>query len=373
MIYVQGAIGLLLLVVVLTAASYWGARGAAKLLGVPNFRWFGVRPAAAPLWKRFCVRAASTLAALLVAVATSFAVLIVYGTTELTTIVKVLPGPAQRAGMLDDDKILSIDGTPVNTSEDVRAAVARGRDEKRVEVQRGSERLVLAVTRSDGRIAVQFVEHWVPIAAPVALATAVKNTLRVTAATLKSISPSTKVEVAGPVAIVRETGKQTDSAGSFLQLMGVLSAYSWPLIAELHVFAALTLLLFGATYPEAKSSPPGEERAYRLARNRQTLLASLGVMLLATMVSVVSDLAEAELSRAFAFFSWPAGIAIYPLIWLIALDLWKRPRAHALLAASIFIPCLVLFVPIYLLIRTRTELAREGFTEGWFVPLRSKA
>jgi membrane-associated protease RseP (regulator of RpoE activity) len=224
MIYVQGAIGLLLLVVVLTAASYWGARAAASALAVPDFRWFGVRPAAAPWWKRFCVRAASTLSAVLVAVATSFVVLLVYGTTELTTIVKVLPGPAQRAGMLDDDKILSIDGTPVNTSEDVRAAVARGPDEKRVEVQRGSERLVLPVTRSDGRIAVQFVERRLPIGIPTALATALRNTLSVTDATLKAMAPSAKVEVTGPVGIVRETGKQTDAAGSFLTLMGVLAA-----------------------------------------------------------------------------------------------------------------------------------------------------
>lgn len=370
MIYVQGAIGLLLLVVVLTAATYWGARAAAKVLSVPGFRWFGVRPASAPWWKRFCVRLASTLAAVMVALAASFVVLVAYGTTEATTVVKVLPGPAQRAGMLDGDEILSIDGTPVKTSDDVRAAVSRGADEKRVQVKRGSELLVLSVTRTDGRIAVQFLERWVPVGVSRALALAVESTFTVTTGTLKALLPSAKVQVSGPVAIVRETGKQTDSAGSFLRLMSVLAAYAWPWIAGLHVFAALTLLLFGATYPDARTATAEQERGYRLARNRQALLASLGVLLLTMLVSFVSDLAEAELARAFAFASSPVSIAIYPLIWLIALDLWGRPRAHGLLAASVFVPCLVLAVPVYLLIRTRTELAREGFTEGWFAPLR---
>lgn len=370
MIYVQGAIGLLLLIVVLTAATYWGARAAARLLGVPDFQLFGVRPASAPLWKRFCVRLASTLAAVMVAIVTWFVTLAVHGTTEHTTVVKVLKGPAQRAGMLDYDKIVRIDGTPVQTSDDVRAAIARGADEKRVEVQRGSQRLVLSVTRTEGRIAVQFVERWLPIGLGRALADAVESTFGVTIATFKALSPSTKAELAGPVTVVRETGKTTDSAGSFLRLMGVLAAYAWPWIAGLHVFAALTLLVFTATYPDARSTPPEHERAYRLARNRQALLASLGVLLLVMLVSLVSDLAEAELSRVFAFFGSPVSLALYPLIWLIALDLWERPRAHALLAASVFVPCLLVVVPIYLLIRTRTELARAGFTEGWFTPVR---
>ena len=371
MVYLQGALGLLLLVVVLTAATYWCGQAAANVLGVPDFRVFGVRPARAPLWKRFCVRVASTLGAVIVAVATWFVALSAFGATEPTTIVKVMPGPAQRAGMLDDDQILRIDGTPVNTPEDVRAAVSRGADEKRVEVKRGSNNLVLSVNRTDGRIGVQFVQRAVDLAVSSALSGAVENTFSVTAATLASLSPSRRVEVTGPVAIVRETGKQTDSAGSFLRLMGVLSAYAWPLIAGLHVFAALTLLLFGATYPDAKSSVPEQERAYRLARHRQALLASIGVLLLTTLVSAVSELSEAELSRAFAFVSWPAVLAIYPLVWLIALDLSGRPRAHALLAASVFVPCLVFLTPIYLLVRTRNELARQGFTEGWFVPVRS--
>lgn len=365
-----GAAALLVLGAVLTASALGGARVAARLLGVPDFRWFGVRPASAPLWKRFFIRAVSSLAAVLIAIAISFFLHVVHGESELTTIVKVMPGPAQRAGMLDDDEILSIDGAPVRSAEDVRAAVARGADEKRVEVKRAAERLTFSVTRVDGRIAVQFVEARGPIGVARALGLAVEQTFAVTTATLRALSPSVKAEVAGPVGIVRETGKHTDNSGSLLSLLGILAAYAWPSIAALHAFAALTLFVFGLIYPDAGAALREHERAYRIARFRLTLLFSLAVTLLSMLVSVVSDVSEAELSRAFAYVSWPATLALYPLTWLTSAELWGRRKAHGIMALSIFVPCLVLLLPIYFAFRTRAELARDGFTSGWFVPRR---
>jgi hypothetical protein len=366
---VWGAIALLVLVVVLTAAAYWSARASARVLGVSDFRWFGARPANAPLWKRFTIRAVSSLAALLIAIATSFFVHITYGENELTTVVKVMPGPAQRAGMLDDDEILSIDGAQVASWDDVRAAVARGPDEKRIEVQRGTERLTFSVKPIDSRIAVRFVERRVPIGVSRAAALAVDHIFTVTVSTLRALSPATKVEVAGPVAIVRETGKQVGDSASLLSLLGMLAATAWPMIAKLHIFAALTLLVFGMIYPEARSAIAEQERTYRIARYHVTLLASLGISLLLMLVSFVSDVAEAELSRAIAYLGWPATLALFPLVWLTAVELWGQSRAHVMLAVSI-VPCVVLLLSVYLLLRTRRELSNDGFTSGWFIPLR---
>jgi regulator of sigma E protease len=234
---------LLLIAVVAHVAAHGGARIAmARVLGVPGARFpLGVEPsyARASRGKRMGVAIAGTLGNYAVAVALFFCAMAFFGTAreDLDSMrVMVMSGaPAAEAGIRDGDRIVSVNGEEVRDWPALRAAVQRGAGGSiRVRVEREGAPLDLDVRpASNGKIGVapssviaragvgeSFVGAW---RAPIDV---LYNSAR---SWIRMSSGAEKAEVAGPVAIVRETGKQTDTgAGPAFFFVAALSSYFWP-------------------------------------------------------------------------------------------------------------------------------------------------
>lgn len=60
-----------------------------------------------------------------------------------------------------------------------------------------------------------------------------------------------------------------------------------------------------------------------------------------------------------------AGIVGYPLIWLGGKEVWGRPIAALMLAAAMFLPCLLLLAVAVVHYLSGRALTREGFRITW--------
>ncbi|MGD0676965.1 MAG: M50 family metallopeptidase [Polyangiaceae bacterium] len=146
-------------------------------------------------------------------------------------------GPAQTAGMRTGDRVLEVNGHAVHTWEELRSSVSAHPGEPViVGIDREGERLVETVTpvprgdKDEGLIHVRMPTHIEPvglleagrisvIAPPVFVYDNVRAIGRV-------IAGKEKLQVNGPVGIVRETAKQAKvGPGVLLQFLGMLSAY----------------------------------------------------------------------------------------------------------------------------------------------------
>jgi regulator of sigma E protease len=155
---------------------------------------------------------------------------------ETSMRVVVEAGPAQTAGMRTGDRVLEVEGRGVSTWDELRKAVSAHPGEPiDVTIARGDATLHETVTpgphgdKDEGLIHVRMPM----LVEPVGLGEAAK--MSVIAPPLfvyeniraigRVIAGKEKLQVNGPVGIVKETAKQAQRPGVLLQFLGMLSAY----------------------------------------------------------------------------------------------------------------------------------------------------
>lgn len=102
-----------------------------------------------PAWQRMIVVAAGPVFNFILAWLIFWGLIFTQGRFEVLPVVgKVQPdSPAAQAGMLPEDRVLSIDGQPVNAWEDISSRVRQNRGQPvTLEIERGADRLTLSVT-----------------------------------------------------------------------------------------------------------------------------------------------------------------------------------------------------------------------------------
>lgn len=114
--------------------------------------------------------------------------------------------PAASAGVLDGDRVLSVDGARVDSFEEVRAAVARGDEALVLELERDGQQHTVAVRKDErGRIGISSVADPLPLGA--ALARGLIGPAQVVSAVAESFfrlgQRGDSAELSGPVGIVR--------------------------------------------------------------------------------------------------------------------------------------------------------------------------
>src|ERR1700682_5804565 len=169
-----------------------------------------------PAWKRFLVIAAGPGINYLVAFLIIAGLYMTHGFPDLTTTqVAVLPdGPAAAAGMQTGYRVVTVDGIPVSSFDELRRELVKSDalPERRIEVLRGGERKTLLVRPDRGTIKVQLAHLLVPRPAGRALPRAAQDVWALNAATLTALFDAVRgkgtASLAGPVAIVREASAE---------------------------------------------------------------------------------------------------------------------------------------------------------------------
>jgi len=358
MYMLAGLVGYLTILLVLGSVAHASATLTARWLGAAPFRWFDGRPPAVASWRRWAVRVVSSIKAVAVAVALLFFALLARGDDVATTRINVMPGPAEAAGLRDGDRILSIDSQPVASFDEIRTAVGRGDGEKHLSIQRGQQNLVIAVTPANGRIGVTAATYEErPIGVGAALERALTMPAQIAGQYLKRISGNEQVELAGPVAIVREVGKQRGS-GSYLYLLAMIAIVMSPLAAGVHVFDELTLALFRGTHPWSQDGTTDPVLA-RLARHHQTLWLALICMVLLGVFRVLQETSFGDGAILGIFLMAPAALAGVLEVGIVISLRSGRPAGFAAMVASCLIPCAVLGIAGWVVFWLRTELSRR--------------
>jgi regulator of sigma E protease len=153
-----------------------------------------------------------------------------------STVVEVLKGgAADIAHMKTGDKIVAIDGSPIQTFEEMRKVVLRhAGDRLRVDVDRGGQKLTLEVTpkpkEGGGRIEVVAKTERVPVTIKNAT---VKSLIapavvveQLVVGLVRIITRQEKADLAGPVGIVKIASAAADRGlDEYLRFFGMLSAY----------------------------------------------------------------------------------------------------------------------------------------------------
>ena len=194
----------------------------------------------ASLWARIVTIAAGPLTNYFFASVLIFFGLLIGGKEvpdETSMKVLVEPGPAQIAGVETGDRILEVNGSRVHNWDELRKSVSAHPGEAiDLTVERNGQLAHKAVTpgpkgdKNEGLIHVRMQTH----VEPVGLAEAAK--MSVIAPPLfvyenvreigRVIAGREKLQVSGPVGIVKETAKQARTGpGVLLQFLGMLSAY----------------------------------------------------------------------------------------------------------------------------------------------------
>lgn len=371
MMMLLGLVGYLAMVTAMIIATHGGALLAGRLLKTDGFRWFYSRPMKAALGRRIGVRAGSTLAPLFLCIFLSWCGNLHGGRSVATTTVEVLPGPAKAAGLLNGDRVVAVDGHPTQDWESVRASILRpSGHQKQIDVERQGRKLVLQVApNADQRIGITPIYERQSMNVLDAFTGAVKMPFALLGATLQRTlaEPNNATTLVGPVGIVRESAS-SKSGGSFVLFFAFIGAYFVPQVLGLHLFDALTLALFGRTHPGATLGDPGQ--GWRLSRLRQSLMVALALTL---TVMVLAGLSEAGLeslaSRLLLVLLLPAVLALLPILWITAAQRWNRGVASLLVLVGATVPCLLLGATVWALGFLSAELARRGFSVGWWTAM----
>jgi len=233
--FLVGLLALVLVPAAVVAISYAAGKTAARRLGIPDFRL--LTPGAPGTgWRRFGVRSASSAAAFLVCFALAFGAAKSLGRPEPTMTVRVLDGPAKRAGIEDGDRIVAVDDQPVTEWNAMRDAVRAGA-EHTLTVERKGQRITRVITPDNER-RIGLEQHLEQRQASVgeSLATAFATCFL----PVRALWQRQRSELAGPVGIVKETqSARADNVGSLLWNFAVVASYAWPLVLAFHVVDAL--------------------------------------------------------------------------------------------------------------------------------------
>lgn len=232
---------------VMLAARYVSAR----LLGMKGIAFFfgGAiqNPEAAALWRRAAVVLASLLASYLVA-GVMFALAALGGGKSVRgTQVEVVPQrPAEAAGMQSGDHVVRVAGQPVQTWDELSAAIAAHAGEPiEIVAERGDETVRLTITpageRGRGKIGVTPASPEKRESADAGevmsglIIRPVQSVLEVLRTTFVVASGTeTTVELMGPAGIVREASTatgQVNRTAFFLNFLGLMFAMAWPIVA----------------------------------------------------------------------------------------------------------------------------------------------
>lgn len=359
-----GLVGLLAFFVMSAGSMTWMARAVGSALGIPNFRWFDPQPASAAWWRWLLVRVSSMAAPLVLSTTLFWASLYTGGVPSVTgTRVDVQAGPALAAGVRTGDRVLRVGDEPVRDFDELRAAVQRSRGVIAVEVERDGQRLVLEITPRGGRIGVSLL----PGREQLSALSAARRALPMPFALVGSVAhelvraPAHRAELRGPVGIVRETSAEQRSGNALLGILAALVGTWWPCAAAVVLFDIVTGRIFAAAHPETASA---SQRGWRLERLRQAAMFTCAGY--ATfLVAAGFDAAGVPFARLLLVGALMTGGAGYPLTWLGGREIWGRPSAGLVLLASMFAPCLLLFVVPAIHYRLGRALKSEGFRVTW--------
>lgn len=367
MVYLLGALGYALVVVLLGGAAHAGALLGAHWIGGKPFRWFDAAPAAVSLGRSVAVRALSVVGALLLVFCLKVVGNLAGGKAEPTLNVDVAPGPAERAGVQSGDRILSVDDAVLGDWDELRREIRRRGGERRLEVERAGKRLSLSVTPQDGRIGVtpRYERHPTPLSS--ALTEAGSALWAYPTAMLKTAFSSTeRTEIMGPVAVVKSVGRGPGES-SRLALLGAIGVIFWPLVLGIHAFDALTLWLFRATHKWASTA---ETDTARRARFFQTsLLCGLGEFAYVVLLAIQEGAALGNGAMPGILALGPIAVSGIVLATIAARWRFGLGAAIGIALASITIPCAV-FVFLGLAAYWQyAELRRRGYEVRWLVVL----
>lgn len=340
-------------------ALHAATRVAARLFGVPDFRWFAATTASGSLARRTGVRAFGVLGPYAVCVVLFFVGRLTTGNPVPTTSVTVLDGPAQEAGMQTGDRVVSIDGKPIESWDALRATVRERGGSRRIEIERAGARRVVEVTpTSNGTIGVMTIDKKESASVADALGEAVAAPVRTFSQMARAVAGSgERAELMGPVGIVKSTGKQSED-GAFLRFLALLATTYFPAIASVHVFDAVTLAFFRRARPSATDS---DDRS-RLARRRQSLIIALVCLVGSGLGKVVVGADGGFVAALLLLVTVPGALAHYPLVWLLARDLDGVATARWKLALCVLLPCAGLIVGALLIRQVSRRLGPAAVT-----------
>jgi hypothetical protein len=372
MTFLFGLLGLaglfVALVLVASGASWWVAR----LVGAPGFQLFDVERPSSSLTKELALRSAGALAPLVLLVMVFAGVLLVAGDRVSTTTVNVLPGSARDAGMRNGDRVVEIDGSSVGSWEELRSHFQTPNEKHEIVVERGGERAPLLVTaNSSGRIGIESQLQPRPVGWTNALARGAAEPFKIVAATVSAaLRPPEKVELAGPVGMVRETAKFTSGGlAATLWFLALIGSYFWPAFPLAHVLDAATLPRFRRTHSLRRSddASPAVPTTLRVARLLRLFHALLIITLTALVLVGVLELMSIRLGSALVLPLVWLSPSLLPVTWHLANLLWGRAAA-ALTVLSFCVPCLNLAALLFVAIRAREYLNEKGLANAGIVP-----
>jgi len=156
---------------------------------------------------------------------------------EATKVQVMKDGAAERAGLANGDKVLSIDGTKIERWEQIPEMVLpRANKKMSIVVQRGAEQKTIEVVPEPkakgggGQIGVRPVSAVPALGVKEAAVESIVHPAKVVEALVvglgRMITGREKPEVSGPVGIVKETSRAAEQGpAEYLFLLGLLSAY----------------------------------------------------------------------------------------------------------------------------------------------------
>jgi hypothetical protein len=360
--------GLAVLTLALVATAVWSARVTAKALGLRDFRWFDAGPSEDRA-KRFIVRTVSSLSGLLIAISFHVLTNFVGGKSVPTLEIIVSEGrPAAAAGLRSGDRIVAVSGKPVNTSDDVRAAISAPGGMKPVEVERHGERNLFDVMPESGRIGVEFVEKREAFAVTEAISSGVVAPFELWTGIFRTLSGATEAQLAGPVGIVNAADDRSRGSDGTLRIFAMLASLYWPFLAAVHAYASATRVLFERTYVRVEGAEPDGGRTATMYRWHQALLLSLACLPFVMAAKVALEFPGLEWTGIVILLLGPATISIYPLVWSLDQALTARPSYFR--SSVLVLPCLAPFAAIGLIAASRKHLREAGFKHGFLVPRR---